>query len=153
MKPQNPKALRLALALSAFAANLLLDPSALAASWATNGPMTMARNYPTATLLPNGEVLVAGGFGGGSLSDTELYDPPAGTWVLTGSMSNKRDGHTATMLPNGKVLAAGGNNNTAAELYDPVTGTWAPAGAMTAIHGVYHTATLLLNGKVLVVGA
>ena len=65
--------------------------------------------FHTATLLPNGKVLVAGGSnGGGSLSSAELYDPASGSWSTTGSLATARDYHTATLLPNGKVLVAGG---------------------------------------------
>ena len=62
----------------------------------------------TATLLPNGKVLVAGGLHGVRLASAELYDPASGTWTATGSLATARDDHTATLLPNGKVLVAGG---------------------------------------------
>ena len=66
--------------------------------------------YHTATLLPNGKVLVAGGYdsSGVYLSSAELYDPASGTWTATGSLNTARCCHTATLLPNGKVLVAGG---------------------------------------------
>ena len=91
--------------------------------------MSTARDAHTATLLPNGKVLVAGGYNStsGYLSSAELYDPASGTWTATGSLSTARGYHTATLLPNGKVLVAGGYNSTSgylssAELYDPATG-------------------------------
>jgi hypothetical protein len=59
-------------------------------------------------LLPNGKVLVAGGFNGGFLSSAELYDPASGTWSATGSLNTARTRHTAMLLPNGKVLVEGG---------------------------------------------
>ena len=117
---------------------------------------TPARYAHTATLLPNGKVLVAGGYNGGAvLSSAELYDPASGTWSATGSLTTARYGHTATLLPNGKVLVAGGydgvNVLSSAELYDPASGTWSATGSLTtARYG--HTATLLPNGKVLVAG-
>ena len=66
----------------------------------------------TATLLPNGKVLVAGGCSDdGTLASAELYDPASGTWTATGSLATARNLHTATLLPNGKVLVAGGSGS------------------------------------------
>ena len=126
---------------------------------------TQRMNYPheqhTATLLPNGKVLVAGGtigYGGSCTGDSELYDPAAGTWTMTHPMNDARWDHTATLLPNGKVLAAGGqvcggmpSSFTSADIYDPATGNWTATGAMSGNRS-QHTATLLPNGKVLAVG-
>jgi hypothetical protein len=101
----------------------------------TVNSLTTGRVLHTATLLPNGKVLVAGGgYGGGSLSSAELYDPATGTWVATMSMTNAHCWHTATLLPNGKVLVAGGFNTTSgelssAELFDVglgYTNSWQP---------------------------
>ena len=91
----------------------------------------------TATLLPNGKVLVVGGLGDGdvALASAELYDPASGIWTATGSLSTPRQAHTATLLPNGKVLVAGGSNDgltvtASAELYDPASGTWTATGSL-----------------------
>jgi WD40 repeat protein len=115
------------------------------------GSLNHARAAHTATLLPNGKVLVTGGFG----SSAELYDPASRTWALTESMSDLRYDHTATLLKNGKVLVVGGSvaftTHASAELYDPATGTWSATGSLNnARRG--HTATLLPDGKVLVAG-
>ncbi len=72
------------------------------------GSLATARVVHTATLLPNGKVLVAGGDNCETLASAELYDPASGTWTTTGSLATARYGHTATLLPNGKVLVAGG---------------------------------------------
>jgi N-acetylneuraminic acid mutarotase len=126
---------------------LVVDPS-----WTATGSMTVARSGHTATLLPSGKVLVAGG----SINSADLYDPQVGTWSNTGSTSTSRRFHTATLLPNGLVLVTGGvnsNNNplSSAEVYNPSTGTWSATASMNA--GRFsHTATLLPNGKVLAVG-
>src|SRR5918911_2829578 len=121
-------------------------------SWSYTGSLNRGRVFHTATLLPNGKVLVAGG---DSLGSAELYDPATGTWRLTGSLNTPRGfDHTATLLPNGKVLVAGGYNGdeiNSAGLYDPATGTWTSTGNLNvARHS--HTATLLPDGKVLVAG-
>jgi N-acetylneuraminic acid mutarotase len=135
---------------------LVIDPT-----WTTTDSMITDRQQHTATLLPNGKVLVTGGtnsqFGGGNpLNLAEVYDPVARTWSTTSSMSTPRYAHTATLLPNGKVLVAGGAGATnaylsSAEVYDPSTGTWSATNSMSTARGA-HTATLLTNGKVLVAG-
>jgi hypothetical protein len=119
------------------------------------GSLNAARQTFTATLLPSGKVLVAGGFDNGPLVGAELYDAAAGNWSLTGSLNDARFGHTATLLPTGRVLVTGGVGGsgtlTSAELYDPITGIWTPTASLT-VPRYYHTATLLSNGTVLVAG-
>ncbi len=129
----------------------LYDPAS--ATWLPTGSLNTARDYATATLLPDGEVLVAGGDGTTyiPLASAELYNPATGVWTPTGSMHNARFEHTATLLPSGKVLVAGGDVGKDAELYDPATGTWTLTGSMAASRSA-ATATLLPSGKVLVAG-
>lgn len=114
---------------------------------ATHTTMVSARQSHTATLLPNGNVLIVGG----NTLTAELYDPLLDTFTATGSMAAARSNHTATLLPNGKVLIAGGGANPTAEVYTPATGTFGAPVAMSATRA-YHTATLLANGKVLIAG-
>jgi N-acetylneuraminic acid mutarotase len=125
-------------------------------TWLPAAPMASPRAGHTATLLPNGLLLVAGGFNGSSIfASAECFDPATGTWLPTGSMANERAAHTATLLPSGLVLVAGGYGSSAelasAELYNPVTTNWTPALSMANAR-LGHTATLLPNGKVLVAG-
>jgi hypothetical protein len=118
------------------------------------GSLGTAREVHTATLLPNGKVLVAAGYNGSYLASAELYDPASGTWSATGSLATARYLHTATLLPNGKVLVAGGDNGVSlasAELYDPESGSWTATGSLVTPRDS-HTATLLAEGKVLMAG-
>jgi WD40 repeat protein len=155
---------RLALPFFFICAALVVQPCA--AQWQLTGNLNVARDYHTATLLPDGRVLAASGSTNGSqdfccpeITSAELYDQSTGTWTLTGSLTDARVLHTAALLLNGKVLVAGGwpnHNHTGgalatAELYDPATGNWSFTGSMN-VRRVYHTETLLLDGRVLVVG-
>jgi N-acetylneuraminic acid mutarotase len=131
----------------------------VALGWSYTGSLKTPRAGHTATLLPDGKVLVAGGsnFSGDrfqSLEGTELYDPATGKWNATGRLNVLRGGHTATLLKDGKVLIVGGSDGqcfNSAELYDPKDERWSVTGSLNTPR-CFHTATLLKNGKVLVVG-
>jgi hypothetical protein len=135
-------------------------------SFSATGAMGTPRYAHTATLLPNGKVLIVGGISTADvgaytenvLQTAELYDPGTGAFTYTGSLGTGRGGHTATLLANGKVLVAGGLISpnvdevaSTAELYDPATGAFTPTGDLTAAREE-HTATLLSDGRVLIAG-
>lgn len=113
------------------------------------GRMKSARSYHTATLLPNGKVLIAGGLTRTAtdvqeLATAELYDPVRETFTVTGSMSTARSGHSATLLRSGNVLIVGNDQNP--DLYVPTTGTFITTGKRNFGSGL---ATHLSDGKVL----
>jgi hypothetical protein len=126
-------------------------------TFSITGPLPAWRCSPSATLLLDGKVLIAGGDNDMDyIPIAEVYDPSTGIFTATGKMTSGREHHTATLLPDATVLIAGGSliGGTAlgsAELYDPVTGTFAAAGYMT-FSRYSHTATLLRDGTVLIAG-
>lgn len=130
--------------------------NAWAAGWIGAAGMSTARSYHSATLLPDGRLLAAGGWNGSSvLSGTELFDPATNRWLPAGNLATARLSHTATLLRSGKVLVVGGSGNAgdlaSAELYDPATNAWSPAGGLaTPRYG--HSATRLADGRILVAG-
>jgi hypothetical protein len=137
-----------------LASTELYDP--VANTFSPAGAMNSPRVYHTATLLPSGKVLIAGGFATSDYTaSAELYDPGTDSFSPIPPMGTARASPTATLLPSGKVLIAGGRTATAvfasAELYDPVANTFSPAGAMSSPR-VGPPATLLPSGKVLITG-
>ncbi len=120
--------------------------------WSTTGRMANGRLLYTATRLPDGRVLAAGGYN----RSAEIYDPATGSWGRTHDTPNTYRSATATLLTNGRVLLAGAggaewDSGFSAALYDQDTGTWALTGNMRTPR-LYHTATLLTDGRVLVTG-
>lgn len=124
-------------------------------TWDTTGSVGGERGDHTATLLNDGQVLVAGGDDAGALSTSELFDAATGSWVATaGGLGDARSAHTATLLSDGRVLAVGGVDGSAlssSELFDPATKTWSATDSLIRTRSG-HTATLLKDGRVLVVG-
>jgi len=137
----------------------LYDPSA-GLFTRTGNPIGGGHNdgLPTATLLMNGKVLVAGGAWDGDLAPTgaELYDSRTGTFIATGNMITGHVLSTATLLPDGTVLMAGSfvfpGELANAEVYGPVTGAFTATGNLITARGDGQTATLLNSGQVLVAG-
>ncbi|MGW6946698.1 Kelch repeat-containing protein [Streptomyces xanthophaeus] len=136
--------------------------------WSDAGPMGQARFGHSATRLPDGRVLVAGGTAPRSpgsetsLSSAEVFDPSSGRWAPTGPMLDARAFHPAVALPGGGVLVAGGWAVTRrdwrggaglayCERYDPHTGRWAPTGGFFAAR-TGHRLTGLADGTVLATG-
>ena len=147
--------------------------------FASTGLMMEMRIDATATRLPDGRVLIAGGWnqlrtglaGGESdvstraLATAEIFDPATETFSTTGPLIQARRDATATLLADGRVLIAGGFRSAptadggeelgeilgSAEIFDPGTNTFSSVGAMMSTRG-FHSATLLQDGTVLLAG-
>lgn len=149
---------------SGDAASAKPTEEALAVSPRAVPSMSSARWGHTATVLPDGRVLVAGGFGPGdgtgslAIRECEIYDPVTNTWKRVASMKGPHGLSRAVLLPDGRVLVVGGLSGppwgkltyAANEIYDPATNTWTLARA--SARRVGHTATLLADGRVFVAG-
>ncbi len=141
----------------------IFDPAT--GNWTPTASMASSRALHTATLLADGEVLVAGGAStyhgskGTVRATAEIYDPKTASWRAAAPLSVARYHHTAVLLSDGRVLIAGGWSFTTnsdpslatAEIYDPAADTWTATGSM-AVGRARARMTALLDGRVLVVG-
>jgi Protein of unknown function (DUF1566)/Kelch motif len=139
----------------------IYDPSL--GTWSAAASLPSARLAHTATVLNNGEILVAGGvtnnLGNSVLSSSLIYNPTTGLWRATNNnLTTARYHQQATLLTNGMVLVSGGLSATgvanalaSAELFDPATGLWSPTASMSAAR-YGHTQTLLPSNQTLVTG-
>ena len=128
----------------------------------TNFPLHVGRRSHTATLLTNGQVLIAGGISVGTFvtATAERYSPSAEQFTQIASMNHPREGHVAVRLLDGRVLLAGGwyevssgvlNADASAEVFNPTTNTFTDVGSMTFGRGD-AAGMLLPDGRVLVTG-
>jgi hypothetical protein len=136
------------------------DP--VSGTFSPTDPLAEARYGHSATLLPDGRVLVVGGVDAGDSgveirASAEAWDPAAGTFSPAGALPDGRVNHSATLLSDGRVLIVGGVGNgwaglpASALLWDPATESFSPTGALESARSG-HTATSLPDGSVLIVG-
>lgn len=123
-------------------------------SWAAAGstaPLATSRAEHTATLLPSGQLIVAGGIHRLSssfvnLNSTELYDPAANTWSGGASSLGAVASHQALLLADGRLVLLG---NGQVQVYTPASNSW-NAGLIPMLSSVTSlSSTLLLDGRIL----
>ncbi len=129
------------------------------------GAMGAPRESHTATLLPDGRVLIAGGHSGRQAGITiyasaEIYDPVSRRFTPTGPMRVRRHKHDAVALADGRVLIDGGADERddrglyrSTEIFDARTGTFTAGPQMNlARFKHFGTSILLPSGEVLIAG-
>ena len=129
----------------------LFDPAS--GRFSRAGPMVTPRSMAAAAVLPDGRVLITGGYpsgGDGATSSAELFDPATSTFSATAAMTTSRAEHTMALLPDGRVFVSPGASRYSVELFDPTTRTFGVAGEMSSWS--FGFATALPDGRVVVFG-
>jgi hypothetical protein len=125
--------------------------------FAPDGELAQPRVSHTASALPDGRLLVAGGWTGhAATASTEWRDPQTGRFVPGPRLSSPRMDGTSTVLDSGDVLLVGGAAQTnhpvtGADRFVAATGQVAPAGDLQ-VPRAHHGAVKLRDGRVLVMG-
>ncbi|MBX6721961.1 MAG: hypothetical protein IRY92_01785 [Dactylosporangium sp.] len=122
-------------------------------------PMVHPRSSHTATLLPDGRVLIVGGWareGTSSLAEAEMFDPATGARTSGPAMPQPRHAATSIVLPNGDILITGGQDRTGHGLsttviYHPGSGVWRP-GPRMVMPRFKHAITIVEGDRVMVLG-
>ena len=170
MKTQNNKILPLALTLAALVLILSGMQQAKGAGFVSVSPMKNGRNDHTATLLPNGKVLVAGGYNNPAApccpgNSAELYDLATDTWnesTTTGTPPSARSAAVAVYdAARDRLSVFGGNTSTDGAIYaavndvlalDLATGEWTSINAGTAPDPRLAHGGIVLNGELVIFG-
>ena len=140
-------------------ADELAGGNAITSYFSPVASMSAVRTSGVSAPLPDGKVLVAGGFYGFWHTSAEVFDPVLNTFSANGlgSMSTAREGAVAASLPDGRVLVAGGNEKddiySSAEIFDPATGTFTSEGVGAMVSPRSRAvAASLPDGRVLIAG-
>jgi hypothetical protein len=135
------------------------NPATNSFSSAGIGALSVPRRGAVAAPLPDGRVLVAGGFYNDGvdhfLATAEVFDPATNSFTPVGNMGTARIRAIAAPLPDGRVLVAGGNDGvtrlSSAEIFNPGTNAFSPASDIGM--GLARAAAApLRDGRVLIAG-
>jgi hypothetical protein len=137
----------------------VFNPQTNSFSTAGIGSMGTPRTAAAGARLPDGRVVIAGGYNGDELATAEIFDPQTNTFSSAGvgSLGQKRSDLTAEPLPDGRVLFTGGFADSEAlassEVFDPQTNTFSTAGiGSLAVARGDQSGAPLPDGRVLIAG-
>jgi serine/threonine-protein kinase len=134
----------------------IYDPGAN--TWQSAGELSAPRAAASAALLPNGHVLVTGGWSDGreyGLATTDEYTPGSG-WARGSDMPTPHAQSRLAVLKDGRLLAVGGVDGAGmataeTDLYDPSSRVWQRSGNL--LQPLYWSSVAVLSdGRVLAVG-
>ena len=125
---------------------------AAAGTWTASGNLNTARGYHTATLLPDGKVLVAGGRGSSSgyLNSAEVYDPATGAWTASGTLKPRRE----IYQDSGQTMTIPATRSTVSEDFYVILAGWDNAGQLATFKTYLNPLInwLWFGGLVFVIG-
>ena len=128
--------------------------------WTRVGDLNVPRYLPTVARLPDGHVLLVGGYTSGPnhtpTRSVELFDPATGRWTAADPLRVARASHAMTMLPDGRVLVTGGDAQpqdaviATTEIWSPATGRWTTVGPLPV--GTRLASAVPFGGRALTAG-
>jgi hypothetical protein len=144
--------------------SVVWDPATPATFTTINAPDSIFCDG--AAQLPDGRIIVIGGFGGLStgqigIVDTNIFDPSTNAWTRVANMHFPRWYPTLTELADGRYVAISGNSTDTRdwadtpEVYDPAANSWTVLTNISTsqVHEEeYPFSYLIPNGNVLNIG-
>ena len=139
----------------------VFDPAS--GEWTFTGELTESRLSPAIFELPDGKVILTGGFHrkNGPLNSTEIWDPSTGIWISGPEMIKARHEMSYLKLEDGRFMVIGGgtydsdglvvSSSKETEIFDPEFGKWTAAAPMSEKRS-NHVSIILNDGKVFVIG-
>ena len=145
--------------LGGFRANDIVPDPSIPTEHEDAGCANSSEWGQTATLLPDGSLLLVGGLGQTGPVTAAFIEAHGSTQPipLENVVNVPRAWHTSTLLPDGNVLVFGGLDSAekvvaTPELFDPSTATFNLLRTPGPTPRAYHSATVLTDGTILIAG-